>query len=146
MREPSEVTKATSTTASSGNGLKSDSSSWAPGLSLPVGRYHDADGADAQGPPSLPSLLVMRCSTETSPPSTSTSAALYGAAWMSARRTVTRPDAGTATLVAFGASAATACAPAASPSIAPGYTVILACRPSVPALAMSTKPSAAPSG
>src|SRR4051794_12686807 len=65
IRNPSLVWNVTSTTASTGNGLNTASSSRASRLVVPVGKYHVSDDADAHGLllVCVPVVLVTRRST-----------------------------------------------------------------------------------
>src|SRR4051794_41205457 len=84
-REPSDVSKVMSTTASCGNGLKTEYRMTASFVVTPSGTYHRVDGAEAHGPDPVPYLPVTLRSTLMSGALVSTTADTNGDGWRSAR-------------------------------------------------------------
>ena len=116
-RWPSGVVREMSTTASSGNGLKSSSSSRASRVVTPAARCQVGDDADAHGTTDESASPSTECSTASSPGPASTIAARYGASTTSARVTATDSPGATSTASASGVAVT------GSPRAAPGTTV-----------------------
>src|SRR5204862_5281844 len=121
-RKPSLVWNVMSTTASTGKGLNTASTSRESRVVVPVGKYHVFDGDEAQGllASSVPAAFVTRCSTTMSGSLVSTTAAANGDACRSARCSSARDRGLTAICVDTGLRFATAAAPSTSPMAAAG--------------------------
>src|SRR5579885_1120397 len=90
LTTPSSVLKTTSTTASSGKGLRTSRTSWASLVVTPSAKYHDDEADEAHGVTLSPSGPLATTSATASPPSSSTTAAANGEVTTSARRTAAR--------------------------------------------------------
>src|SRR5204862_127277 len=124
-RKPSLVWNVMSTTASTGKGLNTASTSRESRVVVPVGKYHVFDGDEAHGllASSAPAAFVTRRSTTMSGSLVSTTAAANGDGCRSARCSSALDRALTASCLETGLSFATAAAPSASPTAAAGYDV-----------------------